>query len=86
MSEEKTQAHRRHDVSDRVWSLLEPHLPGRRGAWGGLPRITVGLSTRFSGYYGQERRGGIFRRTMAAGATRIAALSAGVTRGCGRSS
>ena len=30
-----TGAHRRHDMSDRVWSLLEPHLPGRKGVWGG---------------------------------------------------
>ncbi|HEY2811348.1 MAG TPA: IS5/IS1182 family transposase, partial [Rhabdochlamydiaceae bacterium] len=29
------EAHRRHDISDRVWNLLEPHLPGRRGIWGG---------------------------------------------------
>jgi transposase len=28
-------AHRRHDLSDSVWVLLEPHLPGRQGAWGG---------------------------------------------------
>ena len=28
-------AYRRHDISDRVWSLLEPHLPGRKGSWGG---------------------------------------------------
>ena len=27
--------HRRHDISDRVWQLLEAHLPGRAGAWGG---------------------------------------------------
>lgn len=26
--------YRRHDISDRAWKLLEPHLPGRRGAWG----------------------------------------------------
>ena len=31
-------AHRRHDISDRVWELLEPHLPGRRGSWGGVAR------------------------------------------------
>jgi transposase len=30
--------HRRHDISDRVWELLEPHLPGRKGAWGGKAR------------------------------------------------
>jgi transposase len=29
-------AHRRHDISDRVWTLLEPHLPGREGTWGGI--------------------------------------------------
>ena len=28
-------AHHRHDISDRVWKLLEPHLPGREGVWGG---------------------------------------------------
>lgn len=26
--------YRRHDISDRAWRLLEPHLPGRRGSWG----------------------------------------------------
>ena len=26
----------RHDISDAVWSLLEPHLPGQRGQWGGM--------------------------------------------------
>ena len=28
-------AHRRHDISNHVWNLLEPHLPGREGVWGG---------------------------------------------------
>ena len=27
---------RRHDISDHVWELLEPHLPGRQGVWGGV--------------------------------------------------
>ena len=31
-------AHRRHDISDNVWHLLEPHLPGRSGGWGGIAR------------------------------------------------
>ena len=31
-------AHRRHDISDRVWSLLDPHLPGRKGTWGGVAK------------------------------------------------
>ena len=31
-------AHRRHDLSDSMWELLEPRLPGREGAWGGKAR------------------------------------------------
>jgi len=33
-----TAAHRRHDISDKVWGKLEPYLPGRAGSWGGLAR------------------------------------------------
>ena len=32
------QAHRRHDTIDHVGSLLEPHLPGRQGNWGGIAK------------------------------------------------
>ena len=28
----------RHDLSDRVWKRLEPHLPGKRGDWGGIAK------------------------------------------------
>ena len=28
-------SHRRHDISDKTWGLLEPHLRGREGVWGG---------------------------------------------------
>jgi len=28
------ESHRRHDISDRAWSILEPHLPGRKGQVG----------------------------------------------------
>ncbi len=31
-------SHRRHDISDRTWELLEPHLPGREGVWGGIAK------------------------------------------------
>ena len=31
-----TAATHRHDISDRYWELLEPHLPGRTGVWGGI--------------------------------------------------
>jgi len=26
----------RHDISDKVWELLEPLLPGQEGQWGGI--------------------------------------------------
>ena len=31
-------AHHRHDIFDREWTLLEPHLPGQRGQWGGIAK------------------------------------------------
>ena len=33
-----TEAYRRHDITDQVWALLQPHLPGREGAWGGVAK------------------------------------------------
>ena len=33
-----TEDYHRHDISDEVWALLEPLLPGRRGTWGGNAR------------------------------------------------
>jgi len=33
---EKVSSVHRHDISDNVWALLEPHLPGRAGVWGGV--------------------------------------------------
>ena len=29
-------SYHRHDINDKVWALLEPHLPGQRGQWGGI--------------------------------------------------
>ena len=34
----KKLAYQRHDISDHVWEILEPMLPGRAGAWGGNAR------------------------------------------------
>jgi hypothetical protein len=31
-------AYRRHDISDKVWALLEPHRSGRAGSWGEVSR------------------------------------------------
>ena len=37
-SEEKEMdaSYHRHDISDKVWALLEPQLPGQRGQWDGI--------------------------------------------------
>ena len=37
-STERKPSHRRHDMGERTWALLEPHLPGRAGVWGGRAR------------------------------------------------
>ena len=29
-----TPAYRRHDISDKAWKIIEPHLPGRKGTTG----------------------------------------------------
>jgi transposase len=29
------ESYRRHDISEAVWNLLSPHLPGQEGQWGG---------------------------------------------------
>lgn len=26
------------DISDKLWALLEPHLPGQKGSWGGIAK------------------------------------------------
>ena len=31
-------AQHRHDLTDHQWDLIEPHLPGRAGHWGGVAR------------------------------------------------
>ena len=31
-----SEIHHRHDVTDLVWAVLEPLLPGRRGCLGGV--------------------------------------------------
>ena len=34
------QSHRRYDISDSVWVLIEPHTIGNKGTWGGNARDT----------------------------------------------
>ena len=82
---ETVSAYRRHDISDETWALLEPHLPGREGVWGGIAKDNRLFINAVSGYCERVRRGEICRQAMAVGATRTAASSAGGTRGFGRS-
>ncbi len=35
---DRVQAHRRHDISDKVWSKIESHLSGKQGSWGGIAK------------------------------------------------
>ena len=29
---------RRHDISDEMWAIIKPHLPGQKGQWGGIAK------------------------------------------------
>ena len=73
-----TEDHRRHDISDRAWELLEPHLPGRRGACGRVAKD----NRRF---YVREHLGEIYRQIMVAGRIRTAVSAAGGTKEYGKS-
>ena len=35
-SEEMEASYHRHDICDKVWALMELHLSGQRGQWGGI--------------------------------------------------
>ena len=79
--------HHRHDISDHALTLLEPHFPGQRGQWGGIAKnnlLFINLSTLFSGFYGQERRGVICHLTMASGVRCTNVFFVGVKKGFGQ--
>ena len=79
-----TQAHRRHDISDKTWALLEPHLPGRKGSWGGVAKDNRLFINAVFGSCAQARHGVIYRQIWGIGAIHIAVLSAGAIRACGK--
>lgn len=80
-----TPVHRRHDISEATWALLEPHLPGRKGVWGSIAednRLFI------NAVFWILRTGAPWRDLppdYGGGAIRIAVLSAGGTRGFGES-
>ena len=67
-------AHRRHDISDRVWENIQAHLPGKKGALVARPETTGCLLTRCSGYCEQERHGAICLLTLGTGKIPVAGL------------
>lgn len=78
------QAHRRHDISDRVWDTLKPHLPGAK-AQSVAPQQTIGYSsTRSFGYSAQAHLGATSLQIMDTGKTRNADSADGETAGCGK--
>ena len=79
-------AHRRHDISDRVWKLLEPHLEGRKGIRGVTARDNRLFINAVFGFYARAHPGDISRRTMAIGKTHIVVFAAGETEVIGRCS
>ena len=64
--------HRRHDISDKVWELLEPHLPGREGTRGVTAVIIEIFSMRFFGSCEQVLHGEICSLSMGTGKIPIA--------------
>ena len=76
-------AHRRHDISDQVWALLEPHLPGRAGAWGGVAKDNRLFINAVFWIMRTGACGATCRPTWGTGAACIAVSSAGGIRVCG---
>ena len=77
--------HRRHDITDKVWELLEPHLPGRAGGWGGVAHDNRQF---INAVFWIMRTGAPWRDlplTMVTGVIPIVALLGGVTKASGRS-
>jgi len=66
----------RHDISDRAWSLLEPHLPGRKGVW---VEIARGNRRFIDAIFWMVRPSATCRHTTATGKTPTAASAAGAT-------
>ena len=73
-------------ISNKTWHLLEPHLPGRSGGWGGIARNNrLFIHEVFWIMRALVHHGEICRLTMAVGAIRIVGLFAGETRASGKS-
>ena len=78
-------AHRLHDISDSLWELLQPYLPGREGAKDVTVRDNRLFINAFFGFYEPVLHGATCHRTMATGKTHIADFADGGTMGFGKS-
>ena len=77
-------AHRRHDISDKVWAFLELHLSGRKGTRGVTARDNRLFSMPYFGSCAQVLPGETFLQTMEIVKTPIAGFAAGKIRVNGR--
>ena len=71
-------AHRRHDISDRVWEILEPLLPGGKGKTG-RPAQDNRRFINAVFWNAPAPPGGICPRTTGTGRTPTAASATGGT-------
>ena len=78
-----TPSHRRHDISDKTWRLLEPHLPGRQGAWGGVAKDNRLFTNAVFWVVRTGSPGVTCRLIWVTGATHIGVLSAGAIKAFG---
>ena len=76
----KSDAEKRHEISDKAWKKIEPHLPGQRVNGDGQPKIIVALSMQCFGYLERERLGATCQSDMGAGAIHTVDLSGGEQR------
>jgi len=81
----KQSAYQRHDISDQVWNKLALHLPGRKGAWGGVAKDNRRFLTPFSGCFELGLHGVIYLLTMDTGIIRTDVFVDGAIMEHGRS-
>ena len=77
-------SYRQHDISDRVWNLLEPLLPGRAESWGGVAQDNRQfINAIFFGFCALALPGETCRRITEIGKIHTDAFVAGGMRGFG---
>ncbi len=71
------QAHRRHDISNRIWENIQAHLPGRKGLVGRPASNNRQFINAVFGYYAPALRGETSPRIMGTGKILIADFAVG---------